>query len=247
MSDFPANDTDELEVKKRARRRLVGAAALALLAVVVLPLAMDDDAPVTVPDLQVSIPGRGEAPTPVKVDIEPDAASGVPEPAGTPPPASVPTPTLPTVPAASPPEPPVQPPPASTPPAPPSTASSSSATPPSTPPASAQDGDDARRRQREAEAARALALLNDGAAAREPARGSSPSAGKKLFIQVGAFGDAARAAALASELKKQGFAAYAEKAGRVTRVRIGPLPKADAEQAVSRLKAQGRDAKLMSR
>jgi DedD protein len=73
-------------------------------------------------------------------------------------------------------------------------------------------------------------------------------AGKgKVFIQVGSFGDAARARAMASDLKKKGFAARAEKAGKVTRVRIGPLPRSEGERVLAKLNAQGRKAVLVSR
>src|SRR5690606_28829248 len=52
------SDNDSLELKKRSRRRLVGAAALALLAVIILPLVMDDEPARPVSEIQVSIPER---------------------------------------------------------------------------------------------------------------------------------------------------------------------------------------------
>jgi DedD protein len=52
-----APDTD-LQLKKRARRRLVGAAALALLAVIVLPLVMDHEPRPPVQDIQMRIPAQ---------------------------------------------------------------------------------------------------------------------------------------------------------------------------------------------
>ncbi len=55
------NDTSadpELQLKKRARRRLVGAAALALLAVIVLPMVMDHDPSPPLQDIQVKIPSQ---------------------------------------------------------------------------------------------------------------------------------------------------------------------------------------------
>lgn len=55
-----AEQEDELELKKRARRRLVGAASFALLAVAVLPLVMDEDAPPLGADIPVRIPGQDE-------------------------------------------------------------------------------------------------------------------------------------------------------------------------------------------
>lgn len=51
-----ADDEKQIEVKKRARRRLVGAAAIALLAVIVLPMVMDSERRPAEPDIQVRIP-----------------------------------------------------------------------------------------------------------------------------------------------------------------------------------------------
>lgn len=49
-------DDDNLELKKRARRRLVGAAALALLAAIVLPMVMDQEPRPLNQDVQIQIP-----------------------------------------------------------------------------------------------------------------------------------------------------------------------------------------------
>lgn len=48
----------ELDLKKRSRRRLVGAAALALLAAIVLPMVMDREPRQPTQDVQVRIPGQ---------------------------------------------------------------------------------------------------------------------------------------------------------------------------------------------
>lgn len=48
----------QLEMKKRARRRLVGAAALALLAAIVLPMVMDHEPRQPAQDVQVRIPAQ---------------------------------------------------------------------------------------------------------------------------------------------------------------------------------------------
>src|SRR5690606_26418812 len=52
------SDNDDLELRKRSRRRLVGAAALALLAVIILPMVMDDEPVAPMSEIQVSIPER---------------------------------------------------------------------------------------------------------------------------------------------------------------------------------------------
>ncbi|MDR1854234.1 MAG: SPOR domain-containing protein, partial [Azoarcus sp.] len=85
-----------------------------------------------------------------------------------------------------------------------------------------------------------------GGEAAKPAAAASAGKGN-VYVQIGAFGDAGRASALVDELKKQGFAAYAEPAGKVTRVRIGPLARAEGEKTVASLKAKGRKAVLVSR
>lgn len=57
MSDDSAVDST-IDLKKRARRRLVGAAALALLAVIVLPVVMDSEPKPTGQDIQIHIPSQ---------------------------------------------------------------------------------------------------------------------------------------------------------------------------------------------
>jgi DedD protein len=246
VSDLPANDADELEIKKQARRRLVGAVALALLAIVLLPLAMDGGPPPAAPDMQVSMPSaRGSSPSGAlgadagKVDIEPDiVAPGLPEfPPPVPPPFIIPDPSLPAAPPAQTPPPVTQTPSAAQTSSSPAQASPSGASAsPSGASASAHDG---------GEAARALALLN-GKTVPPPDKNKRGNKGK-VYIQAASFSDVARAKTLAAELKKQGFAAYAEKAGKVHRVRIGPLPRAEAERTAARLKAKGHGALLLSR
>jgi DedD protein len=56
--DTEATLDGQLELKKRARRRLVGAAALALLAAIVLPMVMDHEPRQPAPDVQVRIPSQ---------------------------------------------------------------------------------------------------------------------------------------------------------------------------------------------
>lgn len=75
-----------------------------------------------------------------------------------------------------------------------------------------------------------------------------PSRGESFVLQVGAFSDAAKAARLADELKAKGFQAYTERAGNVTRVRVGPIAgRSAADAAASRLKSSGHQAVLQPR
>lgn len=81
-----ADNDSQIDLKKRARRRLVGSAALALAAVIVLPMVMDHEPRQTVPDVQIRIPSQeggnftsrvitGKAPAP----SQPVAGTGVEE------------------------------------------------------------------------------------------------------------------------------------------------------------------------
>jgi len=208
------SDADNLEIKKRARRRLVGAAALALLAAIVLPMAMDQEPQLPSQDIQISIPDRDAtatqarpiAPSPAVVASEPDVTPAPIEQA----PSIAPPPTASPAPVAEAPAAPSKPAPSSS--------------------------------REEDEAARVKALLS-GAALPAPV-----AASESFVIQVGAFSDEAKASALAAELKKKGFAAYTEKAGKVTRVRVGPVPaRGDAEKLAAKLRAQGHNAVLAAR
>lgn len=80
-------DNEHLELKKRARRRLVGASALALLAAIVLPMVMEHEPRQAGQDIQVRIPSQEGANYAARVIRGQDAAP--PKPA-LPAPASVP-------------------------------------------------------------------------------------------------------------------------------------------------------------
>jgi DedD protein len=58
MAEQDKTPDADLQLKKRARRRLVGAAALALLAVIVLPMVMDREPRPLSQDIQVRIPSQ---------------------------------------------------------------------------------------------------------------------------------------------------------------------------------------------
>lgn len=241
-------DNDNLELKKRSRRRLVGAAALALLAAIVLPMVMDQEPGSPTQDIHVSIPDRdaenmaarpiaGRAATPAEPQVAPPPVEQAPGPATAPDPAVPITPnassaTAPSAPAASAPVPPVIRPPASSAAGTSTTEEAGGKPAPSTPPAPAVAKD---------EAARVRALLEGQASAAAAPRES-------YVVQVGAFGEAAKAASLSSELKSRGFAAYTEKAGSVTRVRVGPFAnKEQAEKAAERLRANGLNGVVAAR
>lgn len=51
---------EELQLRKRARRRLVGAVALVLLAAVLLPMALDGEPKQVAQDIEISIPAKDQ-------------------------------------------------------------------------------------------------------------------------------------------------------------------------------------------
>lgn len=70
MADKDASPDAQTDLKKRARRRLVGAVALTLLAVLVLPILMDRDARPTGQDIQIHIPAMdAKGPLPVASEV----------------------------------------------------------------------------------------------------------------------------------------------------------------------------------
>lgn len=70
----------QLQLKKRARRRLVGAVAFAGLAAVVLPMVMDEEPKQRLQDVQIRIPGQEQVPV---RPVEP-ARGALPTPPGAP-------------------------------------------------------------------------------------------------------------------------------------------------------------------
>ncbi len=212
------SDAENLDIKKRARRRLVGAIALALLAAIVLPMMMEQEPHPTNVDIQITIPDRDVERGPSRpADVTnvppmvPDSEEQVSSPAPTVPNTTEPqkSETSPVAPAK--PEPRAEP--------------SGKTTKPET-----EKADGVRSESVEAEAARARAILE----------GKELPRGDTFVLQIGAFSDAAKAERLSADLKKQGFAAYTERAGKVTRVRVGPVAgRAAADKAAAQLKALG--------
>lgn len=211
-------DDDNLDIKKRARRRLVGAAALALLAAIVLPMVMDQEPRPLNQDVQIRIPRpdgdnfaartispRNEVPTEIHTPVEPESPGKTTVQPGLPAP----------VPAA--PEAAVKP---------------EAAKPVAGPKPLAESKPVLEPRPPVAEPARAEAILSGQVPATAPPAG--------FVVQLGAYVDGEKAAALRSRLKTEGFNAYTEKVGDKTRVRVGPFPSREAADKVGdRLKGQG--------
>lgn len=227
-SVLESTDGDSLE-KKRARRRLVGATALALLAAIVLPMVMDHEPRPSSQDVQVRIPNQETAsPTqPLSGKPLPTPLSGVAEKTEAPKRAAESAPTKPEAKAETP-----------APVAKSDTKSESkdakaepkpaeSAKPPEAKAA------DAKPTETKAEAARAEKILNGGHAD-----------GGQWILQLGAYQDVGNVKVLQGKIKELGYASYTEKVttpqGDRIRVRAGPFASRDAaEKAQARLKKVG--------
>ena len=220
-----STDSDlQTDLRKRARRRLLGAIALALTAAIVLPIVMDHEPRPPAQDIAVRIPTRDAAPplaSPAR-DAQPDADTAEPAPPPAPPdseplPASrndAPKPAPVVKPEAP------KPPPAET------------AKPTPKPEAKPEPVKPAAKPEpTPTEAARAAALLDGQATA--------------FALQLGVFSDAANVAKLRSRAKELGFASFTEDVkladGQTrTRVKVGPFSsRAAAESAQRKLEAAG--------
>lgn len=224
----------QMELKRRARRRLLGAGALALLAVVVLPMVMDHEPRPPAQDIQVRIPSQDSAagiggeitsrllpskgPTPLpppaesKIAVAPAATV-----ASAPPAVATPEPKAEAKPAGKAESKPVAKPEPSAP------AAKPLATKPAEKIATEKD--------------RAEAALNG------PGE-SAPGSGGHWVVQLGAYKDAANVKQLTTKLKGMGVPSYTEKfdspQGPRTRVRAGPFAtKEAAEKAQAKAKAIG--------
>jgi DedD protein len=218
MAEQDASPND-LQLKKRARRRLVGAAALALFAVIVLPMVMDREPRPLSQDIQVRIPSQ---------DATGFAAKLLPaKPAATPMPAPEPKPVAEQkaeVQAKS----EVAP------------AASAAAPAPAKPAAQAAAGPAAKPVEKPVTAEKKVETTD------KPATKTAADASGQWVIQLGAYKETGNVKVLLAKLKGIGVPAYTEKAespqGPRTRVRAGPFVTQEAaEKARTRLKIIGVD------
>lgn len=243
-------DDVQLQLKKRARRRLVGAVAFVSVVAVVLPLVMDHEPRQPVQEVEIRIPGQDEKPFAPKFSAPPAAekpASPAVEPVvPTPPavtasgkPAEAVQPTArvievirdkpgqkPVTPAEKPEaKPEAKPKPAVKPEKP----AEKPAVKPEVKPAS--KGEDAKRA--------AAILSGQGAADAKPAAKSA-----EFVILIGAFSDESNVKNLKTKLSEQGVKTFTEPLdtpqGKKTRVRAGPFSSRDAaDQALAKMKRIG--------
>ena len=227
MSDSP---DAQLQLKKRARRRLVGAVAFAGLAAVILPMVMDEEPKQQVQDIQIRIPGQEQAPFAPK--LKPAPAEKKEE--------SVPQPAPVTAPAVKPAEPPVSKAPEK--PVEKASEKSTEKTAPEKPaakPAEKSSEKAADKADNGRDAQRAAAILG-GKAAGEPA----PANGGQFVILIGAFSNPANVKQLQTKIGELGIKVYTESLdspeGKKTRVRAGPFATRDAaDKALEKMKRIG--------
>lgn len=251
-------DDVQLQLKKRARRRLVGAVAFVSVVAVVLPLVMDHEPRQPVQEVEIRIPGQDEKPFAPKFSAPPAAekpASPAVEPVvPTPPavtasgkPAEAVQPTArvievirdkpgqkPVTPAEKPEvKPEVKPKPAVKPEKPAEKPAEKPVEKPAVKPEvkPASKGEDAKRA--------AAILSGQGAADAKPAAKSA-----EFVILIGAFSDESNVKNLKTKLSEQGVKTFTEPLdtpqGKKTRVRAGPFSSRDAaDQALAKMKRIG--------
>ena len=199
---------DELNLRRKARRRLIGAVALTLAVVVILPMVLDREPKPTGKDIDLRIP------SPDKVgEFVPGAA--VSEVAGTAPPVATTVVTTP-VPLASP------------------VITSPAQAPDEKKPLAAPTQQAAQGKAPQLKPAE----TRKPAEAHRPAEAKStdkPASAEGYVAQVGAYANPNTAKQELNKLKKWGFKAYTEKSGDKIRVRVGPYPDRDQAEKVGHL------------
>lgn len=226
MAESDASLDAQLELKKRARRRLVGAAALALLAAIVLPMVMDHEPRPPIQDIQVKIPSQDAGGFTSR--ILPAKPAATPLPPAEPVAEAKPEPKPDTKPQEPKPE-PAKAPAAAAKPA--DKAADKAPAKPVEKPAEKPADKPAAKPEPKAEEARAAAAL-------------SGSAADQWVVQLGAYKEAGNVKLLLGKIKQLGLPAYTENfespQGSRTRVRAGPFAsKEAAEKAQARIKIIG--------
>jgi DedD protein len=259
MADKPLNADaiaiDASTLRRRARRRLVGAVAIALTAVVVVPLLFDPDPKPLGDDVEISIPAPDTPfePLPSATEALPEAAQteaqlaeatvpnandsastdnvGVAKTHATPSTASPETPAIkPAVaPAAK-----AAPTPAPTPA--PKPELKSEPKPDSKPAPKPESKPEPKPTAKPADSKNA----NEPKTASKPAQADAAFASKGFYLQLGAFSSQPNAQALLKKVNEAGFSASMLSTNGQFRVRVGPIPERDkAEQMAAKLKEKG--------
>jgi DedD protein len=196
---------DELNLRRKARRRLIGAVALTLAVVVILPMVLDSAPKSTGKDIDLSIPAPdkvGEfvprvAVSEVAVTL-PLAGSAV---------VSSPAPL----------------------------AAPAIATPIQIPDAAKPIVAPSQQKKAVPSKAPSPHKPSESQKSTETSSADKPASAEGYVAQVGAFSNPDTAKQELKKLKKWGFKAYTEKAGDKIRVRVGPYPDRDKAEKAGRL------------
>lgn len=223
MADSDATPETDDQLKKRARRRLVGAAALALFAVIVLPMVMDHEPRPAPPDIQVRIPSQDASfvsrispgkpvPTPMPPDAPPEPAKGPARPE-------------------------------------PSKAAEKPAEKVAEK-AAEKVAEKAQEKPAEkaAETPKPVTSKVEPATKAPPpkpppkAAGEAAPGGEQWVVQIGTYKNTGNVAVLLGKFKEVGVPSYTEKVESGTRVRVGPFPSREAaEKAQAKIRRIGVD------
>jgi DedD protein len=244
MAERIADNAEHIvdEMKRRARRRLVGAIVLALAAAIVVPMLLEkeprplgEDVSVRIPPIDESkfvnrLTGKdGDAKPLPKADERADAAAGraqAPAPAGATAPAAAPAPKAPVA-----------------------EAEANAVAPAPRAEAKRAPANESRTDAKSAPSAPAAAApASESKPAATPVAGAAaqttPAGAEGFVVQLAAFADDKGANALANKLKKGGYAAYVQPVetsrGTLWRVRVGGYgSRPEADQARAKLKGEG--------
>lgn len=244
-----------LPEKKRARRRLVGAIALALAAIVGLPMLLDSEPKPLATDIAISIPDKEKAaPLPVpseqvapsaSVDSDEEIIEPPPEPAATRPsgaeaiaPAPVPSepPPLRTLEESKPaataqkPAPEPKPEPARK----PEPEKKEEKKPVKAAEAHPKAEQVLDKPPRQDDSARAMAILEG-----KPAAAVASGPGPRYVVQVAALASQEKVKELQERLRAAGVASFTQRSGDLIRVRVGPFSKEEAEKMRAKLSGLG--------
>lgn len=213
--------TSEDDLKRRARRRLIGAVALTLAAVIVLPLLLEDEPP-PAGHLEVHMPPIAELPKTIDAPVAPTIAPSAPI-MSVPPAAKVA--------AADKPD--------SEPVAPPKTEPKKRpATNAPEKPVSNSDPLD-RPKPDPVDRPKPDPVVTPKPVIDNPAVSA-------FVVQLGAFSHADKAAELKSRVESLGLASYTDRSGALTRLRVGPFSSREAAvEAAARLSENGVPGKVM--
>ncbi|MDQ7989650.1 MAG: SPOR domain-containing protein [Candidatus Dactylopiibacterium sp.] len=226
---MPAENDVQTDLKKRARRRLVGALALVLVAAIVLPMVMDSEPRPGGNELSIRIPSqednlasqliKGNAPPPAAPALPADAPDEIDPPSPDDMASAASASAVPSAPAVV---------------AAPRAASSSASS------ASSRQSSSVRHPEREAQRARDI-LEGRGEA---PATAAKPLAGGQVYVQLGVYKDAANARETAAKAAAAGVKVNLENMGDGrTRVRTAPVAdRAAADKLVEKLRKAGLSA-----